>query len=124
MEILEDIIEAFPGFLTNEDVNGGDLVDFISDMVRRYEDARPKPVIRSLYEDAKAQGLEMNHHETDLYLKDTPEARALLAEHDKQLDGWNVQVFTSQIDGERWLDIPFNYDPAWPSSVTKSQGAI
>jgi hypothetical protein len=42
-EILEDIIEAFPGFITDEDVNGGDLVEFIGDMITRYEANRPRP---------------------------------------------------------------------------------
>ena len=37
METLEDIIEAFPEFLTDEPVNGGDLVEFIGGMIQRYE---------------------------------------------------------------------------------------
>jgi hypothetical protein len=79
-----------------------------------------EPVRLSLYEDAVRLGLELDHHETDLYLKDCPEARALLAEHDKRgrrvyvVDGWNVSLFHSEIDNAPWLDIPFNYDPAWP----------
>ena len=40
MEILEDIIEAFPGFLTDEPVNGGDLVEFVGGMIVRYESNR------------------------------------------------------------------------------------
>ncbi len=40
MEVLEDIIEAFPGFLDDTDVNGGDLVEFISDMIMNYEASR------------------------------------------------------------------------------------
>lgn len=42
-ELIEDIIEAFPGFITDEDVNGGDLVDYIAGVVARYEENRPKP---------------------------------------------------------------------------------
>jgi hypothetical protein len=79
----------------------------------------------SLYKDAKAAGLEIDSHESDLYLKDTPEARALLAEHGKkgrrtyEVDGWNVSTFTSQIDGARWLDIPFDYEP-WYERLVES----
>ena len=71
----------------------------------------------SLYTDARDRGLEIDHHESDLYLKDTPEARALLAEHGKkgrrtyEVDGWNVSRFKSEIDGTYWLDIPFDYEP-------------
>jgi len=43
MDVLEDIIEAFPEFLTDEPVNGGDLVEFIGGMITRYENNRPKP---------------------------------------------------------------------------------
>ncbi len=32
--ILQRIIQDFPGFLTGEDVNGGDLVDFVAQMIQ------------------------------------------------------------------------------------------
>ncbi len=76
----------------------------------------------SLYECAVLDGLELDHHESDLYLKDCPEARVLLEEHDKRgvsvrkVDGWNVSVFYSQTEREPWLDIPFAYGPAWPDT--------
>jgi len=41
-EVIEDIIEAFPDFLTDDPINGGDLVEFIAGMVRRYEQGRPR----------------------------------------------------------------------------------
>ena len=65
----------------------------------------------SIYTAAKSAGLEMDHHEGDLYLKDTPGARELLAVAGKKIDGRNVQPFRSAIDGSAWLDIPFAYDP-------------
>lgn len=42
--LIEEIIARFPEFLTDEPVNGGDLVDFIGDIVRDYEKNRPKGV--------------------------------------------------------------------------------
>lgn len=42
-ELLEEIIEAFPEFLTDEPVNGGDLVEYVGDMIQRYESNRPRP---------------------------------------------------------------------------------
>ena len=62
----------------------------------------------TLYEDLVAAGIPTDHHESDLYVLDTPEARALLAKHSKQGSG-----FVSQIDRRRWLDVPFAYDPFW-----------
>ena len=35
-ELIEEIIEAFPEFLTDEPVNGADLVEFIGDKVWQY----------------------------------------------------------------------------------------
>ena len=42
-EVIEDIIEAFPEFLTDEPINGGDLVEYIGNLITRYENGRPKP---------------------------------------------------------------------------------
>ena len=69
----------------------------------------------SIYTEITQAGIEIDHHESDLYVTDCPEARAILANHGKKPDGWNVQQFTSQIDGKQWLDIPFQYLPFWES---------
>lgn len=62
-----------------------------------------------LYEDCVASGLETDNHESDLYVKETPESRELLKlwgyEHPKR--------FISAIDGTLWFDIPFMYSPWW-----------
>lgn len=55
-----------------------------------------------------AAGIEVDHHESDLYVLDTPEARELVRTYDKPL-----QVFTSHVDGRQWLDVPFAYTPYW-----------
>lgn len=53
-------------------------------------------------------GVPYDHHESDLYLLDTPQAREILARH-----GLKGERFTSQIDGKAWLDVPFAYSPWW-----------
>jgi hypothetical protein len=77
----------------------------------------------SIYQDLKAAGVQLDHHESDLYAKVTPESQAIV-------DGYrfkcNVTRFTSQIDGLRWYDIPFAYEPFWDAvkrraDVTVSQ---
>lgn len=65
--------------------------------------------IMSIYSEMKQAGIETDHHYSDLYVIDCPEARAILANHGKKVDGWNVQRFTSQIDGKPWLDVAFSY---------------
>lgn len=61
----------------------------------------------TLFQDLQAAGCEMDHHESDLYVKATPKSLAIIRDH--QPRGW--RAFTSQIDREIWLDIPFAYDP-------------
>ena len=53
-------------------------------------------------------GIAIGHHATDLYIPDTKVSRAILANHGKYVDGWNVQRFISH-DSMPWLDVPFNY---------------
>jgi len=65
----------------------------------------------SLYDELQAAGCELDHHESDLYVKVSPEANAILAKDPVQLA--RAQPFTSEIDGTRWLDIPFAYAPWW-----------
>lgn len=52
----------------------------------------------------------IDHHETDLYIKVTPESKALVREYDYRS---NVETFRDQITGTLWFDIPFAYTPGW-----------
>ena len=67
----------------------------------------------SIYNDIKAAGIETDSHYSDLYVPDTPEVRAIIKANGEKVDYHNVVPFTSQIDGERWLDLPFQYAPYW-----------
>lgn len=62
----------------------------------------------TLYQDLKRKRIETKNHYSDLYVKDTPKARELCKAWDK-----DFTVFTGCYDGERWLDVPFAYDPFW-----------
>ena len=63
----------------------------------------------SIYSDMIEAGIAVDHYCSDLYVIDCPTSRAILANHGMRVDSWNVQQFTSGIDGKPWLDIPFNY---------------
>jgi hypothetical protein len=54
-------------------------------------------------------GCTIDHHESDLYILATPQAIGLTAGEP------NRSFFTSQVDGKRWIDIPFGYTPYWES---------
>ena len=70
-----------------------------------------------LYADLEAAGCQLDHHESDLYVLDTPEARAILREHRVE-----STPFTSELDRRRWLDVPFHYTPFWESKQQQSNG--
>jgi len=80
------------------------------------------PANRSLYQQLLAAGVEVDNHESDLYAKVTPESARILEEAGIAIDGHNASVFTSQIDGERWYDLPFKFDPFWAKKQLHSPG--
>ena len=67
----------------------------------------------SIDTDMTAAGLIVQRRYSDLYVKDTPESRAILAKHGRKVDGWNVQPFRCEVSGDRLLDVPFSNDRGW-----------
>lgn len=68
----------------------------------------------TLYEALHAAGVPLDSHESDLYVKDTPEARAILVAHGKCPGAWGCEAFTSNIEPrDCWFDVPFAFDPYW-----------
>lgn len=68
----------------------------------------------TIYEQLQAAGVPLDHHESDLYAKDTPETRRILDAARTLGKCTSATRFRSQIDGAFWWDIPFHYDPFWP----------
>jgi hypothetical protein len=56
---------------------------------------------------------EIDHHESDLYVLDTPAVREILRTH-----GRTATPFKSDIDQKIWLEIPFAYTPFWTERTT------
>ena len=56
------------------------------------------------------QGNEIDHHQSDLYLKVTPVSQELVNNYEFK---GNVKRFYSRIDKSEWFDIPFAYSPYW-----------
>ena len=54
----------------------------------------------------------IDHHESDLYVRDTPVSRIVIRQF-----GRESSSFTSPVDGQRWFDIPFAYEPFWKKKV-------
>ena len=56
------------------------------------------------------QGNEIDHHQSDLYLKVTPISQELVNNYEFK---GNVKRFYSRVDNSSWFDIPFAYSPYW-----------
>lgn len=68
-----------------------------------------------LYDELVKEGFKLDHHESDLYIKDSPLARELVTKH-----GFVYTTFKDDIDHEMWLDVPFAYAPFWRERAAAS----
>ena len=72
----------------------------------------------TLFGEIVAAGIKHASHETDLYIPDTPEARAILDQF--PLEKRNARRFRNQVEGGTWIDIPFAYLPAWEAKQKRA----
>lgn len=63
----------------------------------------------SLYTDLIEAGQPVSNWQSDLYCPVNEVTRALLKKHNIT----TATIFTSQIDGNSWYDVPFQHDPFW-----------
>jgi hypothetical protein len=64
----------------------------------------------SLYTDLIEAGAQIESHESDLFFK-ADEKFIPILNASKFADSWDV--FFNDIDGQRWIEVPFAYDPWW-----------
>ena len=76
---------------------------------------------KSLYQKLRETGVEMDNHESDLYVRDTQEVRDIIKQHRAENDGYPQAIsrFTEQETKQTWIDIPFAYDPYWEARAEK-----
>lgn len=77
---------------------------------------------QSLYQAMVEAGCELDHHESDLYVKDTPAAVQILRDW-RTSKGSQLYMsrFISRVDATLWIEIPFAYDPWWEAAVRASR---
>lgn len=63
----------------------------------------------SLFAEVKAAGVPFDHHESDLYLPNTPTVRAILARHPAQAR--NAEPFVDRVTRRPAIDVPFAFEP-------------
>ena len=83
--------------------------------------------IENIHEEAKKLGVEIDHHESDLYIPVTPETQALVARYKSKCNVTKFMEMTlpdkrpcicGHVSNKRtpirqWFDIPFAYQPFW-----------
>ena len=67
----------------------------------------------SLYGLCKLAGLQMDHYESDLYVRESGEAWELINQYQRQHGFHTARRFIDSIDGDAWIEIPFAYQPWW-----------
>lgn len=72
----------------------------------------------TIYKQLKAAGVPLDSHASDLYAKVTPESVPIVDQRRKR-DHATISTFINQIDGCRWYDIPFAFDPYWEARAEK-----
>jgi hypothetical protein len=70
-----------------------------------------------LYDELVKSGIELDHHESDLYVLDTPAAREVLQAYAAK--GAAFRWFKSEIDKRMWIEIPFAFDPWWSAKAQR-----
>lgn len=69
--------------------------------------------VTDLYAALDASGAEIDSHESDLYVKATSEALAIVRRSLRR--DWSI--FISPVDGQAWIEIPFGYTPWWEAKA-------
>lgn len=67
----------------------------------------------SLYTDLIEAGQPVSNWQSDLYTPVNDVTRALINEHGIT----TATTFVSQIDGNSWYDVPFQFDPFWEARI-------
>jgi len=74
-------------------------------------------VDKSLYRRMKDAQLIVGSHESDLYVLDTSDARAIIEDFPDSKK--NASGFTSETGEGRCIDLPFTYEPFWDKIVER-----
>ena len=70
----------------------------------------------TVYQELVEAGCDLDSHESDLYFKDTPEARRIVQEWESETGQSACSApFVDEVEHTRWLDVPFAYQPFWES---------
>lgn len=67
----------------------------------------------SIYEQMRDAGVQMDSHQSDLYVPVNETTTAILHNSDDLFANPRDLIFTNQTDGKQWYDLPFQFTPFW-----------
>lgn len=70
---------------------------------------------QTIYDALLNAGCDIDHHESDLYVRDTPTSREILRRFENT--GFSYSSFLSPKDGQLWFELPFMYLPFWQAKA-------
>lgn len=82
-------------------------------------DVRTAEKSATLYQRLTQAECETDHWESDLYVLDTPQARAVIEAYKADGHPASVVPFVGT-DGRNWIDVPFAYDPFWDARIVEA----
>lgn len=68
---------------------------------------------KSLYDILVENAIQIDHYESDLYVRDTVNSRRLIGEFEDTTHHTLTKYRFRGDDGNVWWDIPFMYSPFW-----------
>ena len=74
--------------------------------------------INDIYKAMKDAKVEIDNHCSDLYVPVNEKTRAIVNEYQYKC---NVTMFTNQIDGKPWYDVPFAYEPYYAPMIKRAE---
>ena len=77
-------------------------------------------MIVSLYEKLRMAGCQIDHHESDLYVKATNAAKGTIKDAQREEPSILMEHFRSELDKELWICVPFHYAPFWEEKQSKA----
>jgi hypothetical protein len=84
------------------------------DQIPEQRDECPYKPREDLYQTLKEAGCTIDNHESDLYVRASPEALMLV-----EKSGLNYTFFSSVTDKGLWIEVPFAFSPWWEARVRR-----
>jgi hypothetical protein len=78
--------------------------------------------MKSIYQEMKDLGVQINNHYSDLYVPVTEETTRIVNTH--RAKGHRVTKFICNITHTPWYDIPFAFEPYWQKLLDSESATV